>query len=359
MNPPFNAETRPYFSICVPQYSRVKHLIHALNELQYSSFKNFEVCISDDMSPEHEYQELAAWLKQSSLQYQLHRRESSGRYDINLRTSLGLAKGEYLVLMGNDDCFESHDSLEQLKQKLEQNNLPDILIPNYQGFSDGEIVKRVNVERLYEGGVESAKVLYRSFAFVSGLIFKRKIFNNYDSDRWDGTEMYQMGVGCAAILDGAITLTILAPIIKKDILIAGQSVDSYQNRPPKDATWSAPIETTLTSLTVVIAKAFDASTTIVDKDKQAGWLRCVSGLYLYTFPYWIYNYKSVFGFKVAYRLFHTLSPNSVAGKNRHPNPANFITSQYYFLVGAVILMVPSRLFEWLQPLAYRIAKSGK
>ncbi len=359
MNFSHQAETRPYFSICIPQYSRVKHLIHALNELQYSSFKNFEVCISDDVSPQHDYDELEEWLKQSSLNYNLRRRESSGRYDKNLRSSLSLAKGDYLVLMGNDDCFENHDSLIQLKQKLEQSNEPDILIPNYQGFSDKQIVKRVNVERLYEGGVESAKALYRSFAFVSGLIFKRSIFETYDSDRWDGTEMYQMGVGCAAILDGARTLTILDPIIKKDILIANQSVDSYQNRPPKDGAWSAPIETTLTSLTVVIAKSFEASKTIAAQDRHAGWLRCVKGLYLFTFPYWIYNFKSVFDFKTAYRLFRTLSPGAIARKNKHENPASFLTGLYYFLVGSTILLVPGKVFEWLQPLAYRFAKSGK
>ncbi len=353
-----DSEPKPFFSICIPQYSRVKHLIVMLAQLENASFKNFEVCISDDLSPQSEYDELQAWLANSRLQYTLHRRTSSGRYDKNLRTALSLAKGEYHILMGNDDCFENDDSLALLKEKLAQNDWPEILIPNYQGFSDGKIVRRVNIERSYGGGVESAKALYRSFAFVSGLIFKRSIYDTYDSDTWDGTEMYQMGVGCAALIDGARAVCIMAPVIKKDILIAGQQVDSYQNRPPKDASWSAPIETTLTSLTTVVAKAFDASKIAAD-NKQAGWRRCVQGLYFYTFPYWLYNYKSVFGFKTAYRLFRTLSPGHLANKNAHARPANAMTSIYYYWVGIGILLAPTKVFEWLQPLAYRLAKSGK
>jgi len=355
---PPEIEAPPFFSICIPQYSRVKHLIYALNELQDSSCKDFEVCISDDVSSEPEYEELRLWLAQSSLVYCLHRREISGRYDKNLRTALGLAKGQYLLLMGNDDCFQNRDSLALIKKKIEANNFPEIVIPNYQDFSNHQVVKRIHHEQLHTGGIDDAKALYRSFAFVSGLVLKRNLFESYDSDCWDGTEMYQIGVGCAAILDGARTLTMVDAVIRKDIVVFGQAVDSYQNRPPKDAGWQIPLETTLTSLPVVLLEAFNVSKKIQPVDKHDGWMRCARGLYLYTFPYWIYNYKSAFGFKAAYRLFHTLKADAVASKNNHAKPANNLVSAYYLVAGLAILALPCKVFEWLRPLAYRIAKSA-
>jgi len=348
---------RPYFSICIPQYSRVQHLIFALGELQRSSFRSFEVCISDDVSPEPDYRVLESWLSQSGLRYRLSRRAVSGKYDKNLRSALALASGDYLILMGNDDCVAGPDSLAHLQSQIEAHDRPELVIANYVGFSDGHLVSRVRAERVFPGGVDSAKALYRSFAFVSGLVWKRTLFETYDSDRWDGTEMYQMGLGCAAILDGARTLTLVSALVRKDILIAGQTVDSYQDRPPLDGGWLEPLETTLSTLPRVVAGAFDASR-LGPREKHLGWLASVKGLYLFTYPFWIHDYKAVFGFKTAFRLFHTLRPKAIARKNRQPRPASTVTGLTYFAVGAAILLVPNRIFEALRPWAYRLAKAG-
>ncbi|MDB9482187.1 glycosyltransferase, partial [Dolichospermum circinale CS-537/05] len=40
----------PFFSICIPQYNRTSFLIEACKVLAQQTFKNFEVCISDDQS---------------------------------------------------------------------------------------------------------------------------------------------------------------------------------------------------------------------------------------------------------------------------------------------------------------------
>lgn len=37
-------------SICIPTYNRPKHLLNCLNSLTLQSYKNFEVCISDNAS---------------------------------------------------------------------------------------------------------------------------------------------------------------------------------------------------------------------------------------------------------------------------------------------------------------------
>ena len=41
---------RPYFSICIPQHNRTSFLIEALRTLDRQTFRDFEVCISDDAS---------------------------------------------------------------------------------------------------------------------------------------------------------------------------------------------------------------------------------------------------------------------------------------------------------------------
>jgi len=60
---------RPFFSICIPQYNRTEFLIEACKSLAGQTFKNFEVCISDDCSTDGMEQELLDYLTTSGLSF--------------------------------------------------------------------------------------------------------------------------------------------------------------------------------------------------------------------------------------------------------------------------------------------------
>ena len=53
----------PFFSICIPQYNRTSFVIEALRALAGQSFKNFEVCVSDDCSSDGRQSELQQALR--------------------------------------------------------------------------------------------------------------------------------------------------------------------------------------------------------------------------------------------------------------------------------------------------------
>src|SRR5271154_4674407 len=108
----------PFFSICIPQYNRTSFLIEACRILENQTFRDFEICISDDCSPDGRGEELQAFLRASGLRFVYRLQETNVRYDANLRSALALASGQYCLLMGNDDCLASPQTLEQFHAAL-------------------------------------------------------------------------------------------------------------------------------------------------------------------------------------------------------------------------------------------------
>src|SRR4051812_35831046 len=111
-------EAIPFFSICVPQCGRFLHLKKQIERLAEQDFKDFEVCISDDRSPENGWAEVCQQLEKLGLRFGYSVQAINQRYDGNLRTAIDLARGEYILLMGNDDRLAGTGILRQLHERI-------------------------------------------------------------------------------------------------------------------------------------------------------------------------------------------------------------------------------------------------
>ena len=105
---------KPFFSICIPQYNRTKFLILVCESLNSQSFRDFEICISDDCSTDGQEKELTSYLDKIGIDYRYKKNKKNLRYDGNLRSSIDMARGEFCFLMGNDDCLMSNKELEKI-----------------------------------------------------------------------------------------------------------------------------------------------------------------------------------------------------------------------------------------------------
>src|SRR5438067_1718958 len=108
------ALTHPYFSICIPQYNRTSFLIEACRSLATQTFRDFEICISDDCSTDGRESELLEFLEGIGLSFVYSRQPENRRYDANLRASIELASGNFCFLLGNDDALASASTLENV-----------------------------------------------------------------------------------------------------------------------------------------------------------------------------------------------------------------------------------------------------
>ena len=127
---PDSAEA-PFFSICVPQHNRTAFLIKACQALARQRFRDFEICISDDVSTDGREGELTAYLEGSGLRYRYARQQRNLRYDGNIRAAIALAKGRYCLLHGNDDALADELVLETLHRELTLHDLPEVAITNF------------------------------------------------------------------------------------------------------------------------------------------------------------------------------------------------------------------------------------
>ena len=117
------------FSICIPHYNRIAYLKQSLSIIEEQVYRDFEVCISDDNSTDNSYQEITEFAAHSSLKINYQRNTFNEGYDRNLRKSIEMAKGDYCLILGNDDTLAEPSTLQKLANILAKLNFPLVLLP--------------------------------------------------------------------------------------------------------------------------------------------------------------------------------------------------------------------------------------
>src|SRR5262245_25558696 len=221
----------PFFSLCVPQYNRTSFLLEALRSVAAQTDQDLEVCISDDGSTDGRRDELLAYLNDSGLSFVYRVQERNTGYDGNLRSAIGLARGRYCVLMGNDDALAGPDALAKLKANMAALGPAGVVICDFEDFASGRRAFRIRRTANYGAGPRVAAAHFRNFSFVSGVVLEREPAQAVATDRWDGSEMYQTFIGCRLIASGRPLLELEQVLFRKDVRVPGEGVDSYATRP--------------------------------------------------------------------------------------------------------------------------------
>jgi GT2 family glycosyltransferase len=109
----------PKVSICIPTHKRPDLLKVALDSCLAQTFKDFEIVIGDD-SPDTESKELIATISTTQRVNYVRNARQKGQAS-NVNQLFGLAEGEFLVLL-HDDNFLMPTALENLLKPLEENS---------------------------------------------------------------------------------------------------------------------------------------------------------------------------------------------------------------------------------------------
>lgn len=350
-------DVSPFFSICIPQYNRTSFLIEALRVLNSQTFRDFEVCISDDVSNDGRENELIKFLEASSLSYVYVRQETSQRYDANIRASIGLASGRYCFLHGNDDCLKSESTLENLYKLTSNESYPAVIIPNFEDWESGAVNRRIRHTSLYGTGPKVAVANYRNVAFVTGVMIDREKAHALETEKWDGSEMYQMYLMARIVAAGGQLLGLGESVVRKDIRIAGEKVDSYAQKPRLKP---CPIEERKPPFVLIARLIADAIDPYLKKEEKDRILRNLVGqLYLFTYPFWIFEYRRVQSWRYALGICLGIRPKNVY----QGLDVGFFTDIQLRLLYSVSCLVglitPVSLFDRLKPALYKLAKARR
>ena len=347
----------PFFSICIPQYNRTSFLIEACKVLASQTFKDFEVCISDDKSNDGRQEQLIDYLKSSSLSFIYQRQEINLRYDGNIRASIALARGKYCFLHGNDDCLASENILQELYAEIFKNESLGVIIPNFQDWTTGEVTHRIRKTQTYPAGVETAATHFRNVAFVTGVMLDRIKSQQFTTNKWDGSEMYQMYLMAKIIASGSELLELEMSAVRKDIQIKGESVDSYAKI---ERLTPCPIVERKLPMGLIGQVVSDA---IAPYLKQSNYNKVITSiflqLYLFTYPFWIVEYKRVQSWNYALGICLGIHPKNTFKDIELKLSSKLRLHLIYLLVCSIGLIIPVNFFAKLSPIFFRLSKSSK
>lgn len=349
MRPPL----APFFSICIPQYERIPFVIECLKSIQSQTFQDFEICISDDSNPNNTKNTLVCFLENSGMTYRYRPQKKNRRYDGNLRTALLMAKGKYCFLMGNDDALYSESTLQELHDFLIHHPKTRVLISNYTQVLSNNFVNRVRPTGYLGQGQEIALHHFRNFSFLSGIVMNTDCVQKESTRKWDGSEMYQMYIGCRIISRGGMLSAYEAPVTLEGIQIADEQVDSVANKVKYANRFAQNFKVRHIPLGQLPALVSDAL--MVNKN-----FLLITRIYFqyYTMPclYWLFEYKRIGGYRFYLEILLGFHPKYTMSKC----PSGLVTKSvvfiFYIIVAIVTAVIPHHIFFLLKPFLHRLAK---
>ena len=107
---------QPLFSIVIPVYDpSVKYLKDAIESVRSQLYTRWELCLSDDNSPNPEIQQVLNEYADKDARIKIKLRPVNGHISANSNSALELATGEYIVFMDHDDLLTPNCLFEFVK----------------------------------------------------------------------------------------------------------------------------------------------------------------------------------------------------------------------------------------------------
>lgn len=344
----------PFFSICIPQYNRVLHLLEAIRSLSTQSFKSFEICISDDCSPDRGEERTLELCARLGLRCRYRRQSVNVKYDGNVRAAIEMATGKYCLLHGNDDCLKSTEALQKIHHLIVEHGFPKVVIPNYEDWKSGKVTRRVHSTGITGSGPAVAMTSFRNVSFVTGVIFDRVEAQRWSTSKWDGSEMYQMFLASRLVAAGGAVLAIEESLVRKDIHIEGEEVDSYRISAGAD---DFKVRERHLPMIMIARVVSDAILPYVSAQRQSDAVETISRqLYTYTYPFWLVEYRRVRSWRFACGLALGMRPRNVLFALPLRRGAMIRLCAWYVAMVAGGLLLPICVFDRIRPIAFHVAK---
>lgn len=301
-------------SICIPQYNRSRYLLAVLESIRIQEYPEVEVVISDDCSTDDSLEVIPKYIAEAQetthVRFNYIRQPTNLGYDGNLRAALEAAQGEYLFVLGNDDALPECNTLSKLAGILIRLNQPDVSFTNFHLYRrPDEIVRRAKSTAVIGSGPEIALKAYRSFSFVGGLVMKRAAFEKHNTGKHDGSVYVQIYLAARTIASGGTLATISESMVAKDVSFPGEEVNSYLDTLRQN---NRRFHAELGGLDQVALVACDAILPYVPSASQQTYLlKLYAQLLLFTYPYWLLNYRKNGVYRAAINLARGCFPGNL------------------------------------------------
>lgn len=339
-------EKETFLTVAIPHYKHRRYLEIGLASLFEQTYKDFEILVSDDCSPDDSNVVIPQLLKESGRAFRYYSHASNLGYDGNVRFCLRAAKGRYVFLLGNDDALTESTTLERIASSLQDLGLPDVAFTNYEDWVTGAKVRNALKTVTLGSGPQVAISNFRSFSFVSGAIYNQKAALQYDTDRWDTSIYYQIYIACRIVADGGSMAAIDLSAIRKDVRVADLTVPNYASKWANEP-WS--FQPRHTGLDSVIRVTADAVIPIVNETERSTALRqIVAKILVSTYPYWLFEYRRVANWSFAAGIARELWPGKLLAEYEIKLRDRLYLWCLFIVVSVVGLLTPIKILDRLR-----------
>ncbi len=108
--------SKPKISIIVPVYNPpTEYLTDAIQSVIDQSYTNWELCLSDDLSPDPRVKKVLDTFSKKDSRIKVIFRETNGHISANSNSALSLATGDYMLFMDHDDLLTPNCLFEFVK----------------------------------------------------------------------------------------------------------------------------------------------------------------------------------------------------------------------------------------------------
>jgi len=340
-------------SLCIPQYNRIKYLLKNLYLLEKQDYPDIEVVVSDDASIDNTEEAILKIKENYKFPLHYHRIQTNVGYDTNFRKSLELASGDYCFVLGNDDTLEDPGAISRLVEFLKANDLPEVGFCNYvEAHSPDKPIERASFTGVIGSGESVALKYYRSFSYVAGIILIRDQFLKYNTGKVDGSVYVQMYLAAIIIAKGGRLFMYKEAMVTKDIQIDGSMANSYRDTLMRSWKDYRPIDGGLKQVVRAVLQAFSDAVCNMDTTTY----QVLSNIYTFTYPYWLFDYRSNGSYIGAYALSQGLKPGKVPATRDLKIMPRASVHLRYFLSSVIGLFVPVFIFNGLKLKIYKQIK---
>ena len=197
-------------TLAVPAYNRAKETAFLLQSILNADSFPDSVLICEDASPERA--DIRATVESfhprfatAGIQLDYHENELNLGYDKNLKNLIRRSSGDWVLMMGNDDCLLK-PGVAPLREFLRQQNRIHFISCAYEQF-EGVDGRTLHVTQYYpEDTVEkrNAGSVFKLASFISGVCVHRQWALEKETDVFDGGLFYQIYLSASAFAKDGI-----------------------------------------------------------------------------------------------------------------------------------------------------------
>ncbi len=210
----------PVVSVVIPTYRRPHLLRIALSSVRDQSFKDIEVIVHDDASPD----DVAAVIAEfPDLAIRFYRNERAIGQTPNITAAMRRATGKYLALLADDDYWKP-EFLAHMVRALEEKPECVLAFSNFEIIDSAGIVQAITQKIQhyhgnhllapgYYGSFEHIATIFRAMTVISGCLLRRDAtdWTDVPADVSRGVDTY---IGFLAARTGGLCYFDAEPLIQ-------------------------------------------------------------------------------------------------------------------------------------------------